>query len=598
MKRKTSNNPTKVYTFGLPRGPASGADEVERQMGMARGYRNDLLRLELGRRAAYRAMTDGCPEVGDLSARIDELDAERSGIREAVKARSKAERKRVPATDGERARAKEIGAEIKALRARRKDARKGETWVNAALAERRSVMVKSLREHWSRQGLYWGTYLLVEKSADQWFAGPDPSFRAWDGSGRVGVQIQKTRFDGQEMNGMPVWWLFQCQDPRLQVDMTPIVRRTRRNPNGKAVRNSGTLRFRVSSDEKGRPTWAEFPIIIHRPMPADGVIKGAWVIRRRVGMRWKWDLQIQLEAPSFLAEPASETGHTVAVDFGSRGKDSGYRVAYALDEAGESAHFGFDEIVSGGRTVAERFQHAESLQKIRDREFNTARESLATWVDSASVPAWLAEQTATMRQWRSTRRLARVVSQWRDSRFDGDSEAFALADAWRKQERHLYQWECDERRKAERRRNDAYRVWARRLAERYQRVVIEGVDRAAVIRKPDPEAEDHATQYANWLRSKTAVATLRTFIRDAFGAQRVTVLATAGRASTCPVCLGKAQTEGGYLRCAEDECKAVVEEDHARCWHLLAGAQVDASAVAAGYRESVKFTKAMKRRAA
>ena len=77
-----------------------------------------------------------------------------------------------------------------------------------------------------------------------------------------------------------------------------------------------TLRMRVGTEGIGRrPVWAEFPLMLHRPLPADAVVKGAWVRRFKVADRFRWELQIQLESTTVArVEAAGDKRGVVAID--------------------------------------------------------------------------------------------------------------------------------------------------------------------------------------------------------------------------------------------------------------------------------------------
>src|SRR5690606_613030 len=85
---------------------------------------------------------------------------------------------------------------------------------------------------------------------------------------------------------------------------------------------------------------------------------------------------------------------------------------------------------------------------------------------------WLREATASLDRWRSAPRLAGLVLQWRENRFDGDSEIVERMEAWRAQDRHLADWAAAQRRKFERWRLDLYRRFAARLRWRYETATL------------------------------------------------------------------------------------------------------------------------------
>src|SRR5690606_14013043 len=63
-----------------------------------------------------------------------------------------------------------------------------------------------------------------------------------------------------------------------------------------------TLRIRIGSEGRD-PVWASFPMIMHRPLPPDGIVKQAAVKLARIGTRERWELHVTVQAPSFVAEP-------------------------------------------------------------------------------------------------------------------------------------------------------------------------------------------------------------------------------------------------------------------------------------------------------
>jgi hypothetical protein len=69
--------------------------------------------------------------------------------------------------------------------------------------------------------------------------------------------------------------------------------------------------------------WLELPVVLHRPLPADGTIRSASVICERVGSRERWRLLITVAQP----ERAIRQGPAVALDLGWRLLPHGLRVA-------------------------------------------------------------------------------------------------------------------------------------------------------------------------------------------------------------------------------------------------------------------------------
>lgn len=525
MSRPEDAPPVRVYSYGLPLGPAPEcADLVDEQIVLARRYHNDLIAVERARRQAVRAIMGEVADVAAIEERIAALDAELQELRSQAKRTSAAERRRVPVSAEVKARIAELRAELKAARAERREARaalRDNAEVKARIAEcnaRANEMRKLMR---AACGVYWGTYLLVERAIDQAARGKmDPRHRRWDGSGRIGVQLQ---------GGLPVPALFGS-DSRIQIDQIPTdAMMGSRAHRRRATRT--TVRLRIGSEGRA-PIWASFPVILHRPLPEDGVVKWAWAQRRRIGTRWRWELQLIVEARSFTPLPKLR-GDACAIDIGWRTRgDEGLRVGYLANESGH-----VEELLLP-RIILDRLRHADSLRAIRDRNFDVIRGELAAWLAENDVPDWLRAATRHLHQWRSTARLASVAYRWREARFEGDEGMFTRLDAWRRQDRHLYQWEASERSKAIGRRRDHYRVMAADLARRYSTIVLERVDLREIARLPQPEEEDQQHAAARWQRRVAAVSELRDAIRKAAaktGAQ-VVEMEAAHTTTKCHAC--------------------------------------------------------------
>jgi hypothetical protein len=144
---------------------------------------------------------------------------------------------------------------------------------------------------------------------------------------------------------------------------------------------------------------------------------------------------------------------------------------------------------------------------------------------------------------------------------------------WTRQDRHLHQWEADERRHALRSRDEIFRVAASRLAARYQTLVLEGTNstKSGLLNLAD-------------LASKAASTEAETKADDAQRAQRVkaapgecrSALVQAFRGSVEPEPLERTTTECHH-------CHGLCEWDAARelrhtCEHCGARWDQDANA--------------------
>ncbi len=80
----------------------------------------------------------------------------------------------------------------------------------------------------------------------------------------------------------------------------------------------------------------------------------------------------------------------------------------------------------------------------------------------------------------------------------GKSDLRALAvylELWRQKNRHLWQWEAQQRLKATAHRNELFRIWSRRLADRYAEIRIEDFDLRKMAKTPEPDEESRTKDF-------------------------------------------------------------------------------------------------------
>jgi len=494
---------TLVYRYGLL-APTLNGEMVRTQMRSAHRYRNALTEIERNRRAVLREAQSAHGDIGALTAAAIAADAAVGDAVCALKAaRSDARTKRADTPEARdvlaHARVAKSTANAALREARRAQRESGDlTALSDAVNERAAEMQRAAR---ASCGVYWGSYLLVEAAMQAargapMYDGPepnDPRFSRWDGQGAIGVQVQ---------GGMAAADVFG-DDQRIQIAIVPD-----RNPNRRRPRTFATLRMRVGSDEQRGPIWAEFPMVLHRPLPEDSRIKQAAVTVRRIGPREEWALTITLALDS--VREASRGEGEVAVDLGWRLIGDELRVAAWHASDGQSGELRLRYADMAALTLP------QSLRSTRDTGFLPALAKLRQALESLEAPQWFRDATATLAQWRSPARLAALVLRWKAARFDGDGAAFTDAEAWRYHDHHLWTWESDQRQGGLRRRREIYRVFAAMLSRRYATVVLEAFDLRKVARLPVAESQTTENETARGNRQLAAVSELRTTLINAF----------------------------------------------------------------------------------
>lgn len=499
--------------------PGENVEAVEEQFSLAHRYKNKLVEIERARRDQYNAMIrDLWPELTALEAAMSDAGKAIAELEDAVTA-ANADARRNTATKEQKDSLAEARKRLKQAKkefgeAKRKAGADPETKARAsAIDEAAAAAIKQAR---AGCGLYWGTYCAVEQSQGRTRSGPPPRFHRWDWSGRLAIQLQ---------NGLSVEAAQAGTDSRLRIE-----RCEPRNSHQKAVSSSGPLCklwFRVggSSDE---PVVTTLEFRMHRPLPPGAQIKWVYLCRERVATKLKYRLVFVLQWPGARQYPDQAESGTVGVDLGWRLLPDGtLRVATWVGSDGRSGYLTLPPEMVTAR------DKAESLQSTRDKIFNEAVERLASWLETATVPKWMTERSKALRSWRSQARLASLVLHWRDNRFAGDEEIFRWMDGWqvthpdgkvryagwRKQDKHLYEWQINLLRKTAARREHIYRNFAAFLRRNYATFALEGVNwrdmmkRAAVGDDKDAGATHHYSsasvgKLAEWI-TETARKTVR-----------------------------------------------------------------------------------------
>lgn len=203
---------------------------------------------------------------------------------------------------------------------------------------------------------------------------------------------------------------------------------------------------------------------------------------------------------------------------------------------------------------------------------------LRTWraANVAILPEWFRDATATLHAWRAAGKLAALTIRWRGERFPGDESAFAAAEAWRKQDKHLLEWEANQRENVLNARKNLYREWARTVA-RYKTVVLERFRLTRLVELPkEGETETAQATAARGNRFEAGVSTLRIAVKDAVaraGGEIVEVPAP-GTTQTCAAC-GRPEPFDAAVnlrhRCAQ--CLAEWDQDENAARNMLRAAQ-------------------------
>lgn len=489
------SKPCMVYEYGCL-APTSGEDVLLAEMRRRNDLWNKLVEIDRAYRAKVREVI--APPEDPVAPLLEEL----ASVQEEIKQRRKRERSgRVDVTDLQ-ARASDLRTRIKEARQLAREERKRLAEVHRGLldaldSERKQAVLQAKRG----SGLYWtnaddvlASYETARKKAMR--AGTDLKFHPWRGEGKIFIRYQ---------HGLPVPGLFGG-DTKLQI--APVSQEAWDHPQRSVRRKAARTRvlFRVTSENR-KPVWIELPMVMHRPIPAESEVRSAAIIRTKVGDKFKYKLTITATIPE-NSRKLKRHG-IIGIDLGWRIMKDGLRVAYWADNQNHSG-----ELRLESRTI-DAFAKLPDLQSIRDTHFNDIKKELTTWLAANSCPEWLQEATGSLEQWRSPRRLAGLITRWRENRFSGDEEIMSSIEQWLARENHLYHWQVNLQDQLGRRRREEYRKFAAWVANNYDKVVLEDFDLRQMAQKPKPEEGTSGSLPMDRQRVIASVSTLRQAIDNA-----------------------------------------------------------------------------------
>lgn len=466
------SEPSKRYTYGAK--TPENLDVVKQQIFLANKYRNELVENEKFRRSEIqRVRKELYPELDLTERKIESLCAERATKRDLIKlTNQKFKRKIVDKNLNKEI--KDLGEEIKRLSDQQKKRKKSvssdvdlhELWKQIEVAA--NDKSKELYAKYGELGLDWGTRLVVRDNRVK-RTGPEPRFHRFTGEGSVAVQIQNNSLSVAElMNGK--------NSSRVRIVQED-----------KEHQNRFVLYFAVGSEGQNKPIWAKVPFLLHRPLPPNAQIKWVELVCKRVGTHFKWEVQFVVSQPVWNSVKRAQSGR-VAMDVGWRKVEKGIRVACWHGSDGN-----YGSIIIPNEYLA-RWKKVEDLQSIRSKNYNDILPIFVKWLKSnvKLVPEWLRARITTISHWRSNsqNKLASILIQWRDNHFSGDEKIFETLESWRKQDKHLYDWQESQRKNNIRWRDYFYRQEILALRNSYAEIGFEDLNWANLQKGKNPEEVD------------------------------------------------------------------------------------------------------------
>lgn len=570
-----------VYRYAISGDlPDVAVDELRR----AHVLRNKLTEVELAYQDAVAAAWAAHPEIAAAQERLGAAGDLVAELLEKAKAHRQRERGTRPDTG--------ITTALKDARMIRKAAKEeirglkdryyaGEVKpAILAASQARKEAVKAAYPEAIAGGLYWATFndtaehhaVSVAQVAAKRRSGQPAQvrFRRWTGEGTLAVQLQRqagepARTPELIASGEGKWrnvaTLGPWRDPAAFGAMPRGERR--------AAARGGTLTFRIGSGE--RAAQVTVPVVVHRMLPADADITGMRITRRILAGKPQCSVSVTARVP---AAPERAEGPLVAVHSGWRAMgDGSLRVAVIsgagpvpADLAGAvRAHGGWAEVIvpASWRDVQ---ANGEKVRSRRDQSLDALRARMLAWLAAHPEHRDAIDPDGTLARWKSPARFAALAIRLREQVPDGGAELAGFLESWRKQDKHLWTWEANERDQLTGRRDETWRRAAAWITSAAAVVVMDEWDVAPLARRPDvSEEDDPQSRAARANRVLAAPAGLRAAIRNAAAGRGVAVAeADMGPAvhHACGTPLdAAARMESVMVWCGHPGCQVMVDQD-------------------------------------
>lgn len=596
-----------VYRYGLVGDlPEAAIAELRR----AHTLRNKLVEIE---RAFAERKADVWVTHPAVAAAEEARETAKAALA-AIEAEAAEERKttRSPRNSKEMAaRIKEAkGAVSRAKAAHREAQEAAYPTVKPAMIEareERKAAIKATYAEWRDHGLYWATYndvrdqhqvatRRIEALRRAWTPGASPGagvpgrrgagrppelhFHGFRGEGTLTVQLQRQAGDpvpdaAMLANPAGKWASVLQVAPAIAPAEWATWDRPERRRRGR-----GTVRFRIGAGEaKG---YVEMPVVIHRPLPEGAEVKLARITRKVIAGKPRCTISLTCRIPP----PAARThGGLVAVHLGWRRRPDGrIRVATIHCATRPPDHLGDLVRPLGAHrwevaTPAAWEQTALRLARIaghRDTNHNNAKEELIAWLSTQAGPVEVGEhqlRVSDIAKWRLPRHLATVALAWRANPPEGGAAIATTLEAWRKQDRHLWEWHAHMADQLAGWRSDA---WARVAAWLAADAGILATDTWAVSDAARPTTESPNTyqaKAAQRLRTLSSPAGLRAAIERACAREGVEVVPGAAGPALHVVCGTALEGDAAasvMLHCPH--CDTMVDQDVETLGQMVASA--------------------------
>lgn len=461
----------KVYKYGLLEPIEGWDDQALHVLFLRNRLWNNFVALEHAHRNDYRTlMHNASPELTGIQARIEAIEIKRKTIAnppmdaDPITTDSALPQRPTQKKDDQDT----LYAELKQLRLKAKQLREEiKGLIKPLVTELQTQRYRRVRELVRDSGLWWCNSRTVEDAYEfgrsrAMQEGGALKFHAFDGSGKYHVQ----RTGGFSLEEITSGRFSFCRIEEAVERKSEVLSERSKRSRARHLLIMTIASERPIGQPKKRLT-VSWPIVLHRELPTDGIIKYIEVVRKRVGNRFEWSCSITVGVPEGADEQRLTSSKMVCgIDLGFRQTDDGLRVATVADSFGSIKHYVINQ---------QSMDYVEEIQK------KIAEKTKAAWqllrpilVDMRPYPEELAERIVGMLKAGDKPPNRAMVSLLNKLRAEPElsPKALTILDNWSTSIRMQSREMNDLRQKWLRRRKDRYRNIAAEIASRYSSVKI------------------------------------------------------------------------------------------------------------------------------
>ncbi len=506
----------RVYEYGCGRGQIDGLDLAIEQMRRRIEFWNSMVEIDNDVREKMEALLFAGPDEAELQSLRELLkNLLRNGTGDQSDENSTTKHR-----EQVRALQSATRAKLASVKQTRKDnAAKHRTQLRELDNERKA----RIAEVQARAGLYWANRDEIRRRYE--FARPKAMRegrqlrpQVWNEEGRICIQFPR---------GLLVPSAFQ-RNGRLQIDAIPEKAWDSQSRSERRRLARTRLRLRVAANRDRSPIWLDIPVVLHRRMPKDGVIRSVSFIRERVGLNWRHRVLFTVAEPAPPNLAPSE--RAVGLDLGWRLTPYGLRVVYWADDSGARG-----ELVLPLSDLIE-FKRIGNLGGAIVNAHTRTVSSIGSFLRRHTIPVELKQLAKEAVRSSSPQTLVVLFERWRQCRFSGDRYPFTVLRRWYRQYIHLWTWQANLRDQLLRRRRELYRRFAVDLSCHYGRIFVNDIQlNRKVLRPASVEALIPIQRYHRFI---AAISVLCRILQSACEKRGVVLkrLRCKGATTSCHVC--------------------------------------------------------------